>query len=67
MSEPERPGQSEFILTAQRLHAAQLAATTPEEREAADHDLSHFIRMSAAGRLQEWYASHGESHGDTGE
>lgn len=59
MSEPERPGQSEFILAAQRLHAAQIAAATPDEREAADADLSHFLRMAAAGRLQEWCNSRG--------
>jgi len=60
MSDPERPGQSEFIVTLQRLHAAQLAAATPEAREAADADLGHFLRMNAAGRAQEWYDSHPE-------
>lgn len=52
------PGQSEFIAICQRLHDAQLAAVTPEEREAADADFSHFLRMNAAGRLQEWIDGH---------
>ena len=56
----ERPSQPEFIAICQRLHAAQLSAETPEAREAADADLGHFLRMSAVGRLQEWYASHPE-------
>lgn len=49
-----------FVAACERLHAAQLAAKTPDEREAADADLSHLLRMNAAGRLDEWYASHGE-------
>lgn len=57
MSDLERLGQSDFIGICQQLHAAQLAATSDDEREAADADLSHFLRMSAAGRLQEWIAS----------
>lgn len=57
MSDPERPGQSPFLLAAQRLHAAQLAASTPEEREAADADLSHLLRMQAVERFEEWWAS----------
>lgn len=61
MSARELPAQSDFIQAAQRLHAAQLAATTPDEREAADADFSHFLRMSAAGRLQEWFASRGDA------
>lgn len=59
MSTPERPGLSDFIRTMQQLHAAQLSAETPEAREAADADLGHFLRMSSAGRLHEWYASRG--------
>lgn len=51
---------SDFIAICQRLHDAQLAASTPEEREAADADFSHFLRMNAAGRLSEWIASHPE-------
>lgn len=57
----ERDTHQDFIATCQRLHAAQLSAQTPEEREAADADFGHFLRMSAAGRLDEWYASHPEA------
>ena len=46
MSEPQRPGQSEFIVTLQRLHAAQLDATTPEAREATP-DTTRFETRSA--------------------
>lgn len=59
MSEMERPGQSDFIAIYQRLLDAQMAASTPEERESADADFSHFLRMNAAGRLDEWIAGHG--------
>jgi hypothetical protein len=41
----------------ERLHAAQLEAKTPEDRDAADHALSHFLRMNANGRLQEYFAN----------
>lgn len=59
MTQPERLSQSDYIRTLQRLHAAQLVAATPEERDAADADLSHFLRMAGMGRLPEWYAAHG--------
>lgn len=57
MSEMTRPSQSDFIRECQRLHAAQLAAGTPEERDAADADMSLFLRYNAAGRLQEYFES----------
>jgi len=53
------PNQSDFIRTLQVLHAAQLEAASPEARDAADHELSHFLRLSALGRVQEFYASRG--------
>lgn len=60
MSDLSRPSQSDFIREMQRLHAAQLAAGTDETaREAADADLSHFLRMASMGRLSEYFASHG--------
>jgi len=49
-----------FVVICQRLHAAQLSARTPAQREAADADLGHLLRMSAAGRFQEWVDSHPE-------
>ena len=60
MSQPERLGQSDFILICQRLHAAQIAAGTPDERDAADHELTMFLRYAGEGRLQEWVTSRGE-------
>jgi hypothetical protein len=60
MSTPETPTQFDFIAVCQRLHAAQLEAETPEEREAADHELSHFLRMNAQGRAAEWFTSRGK-------
>ncbi len=57
MSEFTSPSQADFIAICQRLHAAQRAASTPDEREAADEEFSHFLRMNAAGRLDEWLAS----------
>jgi hypothetical protein len=60
MSEPERIGQSSFIAICSRLSAAQRSATTPEERDAADHEMAHFLKMNGAGRLQEWIDSRRE-------
>lgn len=53
----ERLGDSRYVLELKRLHAAQQAARTPDEREAADHDLAHLFRMNAAGRLDEYFGS----------
>lgn len=43
-----------FEQEARRLHDARMAAKTPEERESADHELAHLMRMNAAGRLEEY-------------
>lgn len=58
MSEPTRPGQSDLIRTLMQLNAAQASAKvgTPE-REDADHELAHFLRLNAQGRAEEFYAS----------
>ena len=52
-----RPGQSDFIRELLRLNSAQVTASTPDEREAADDDLAHFLRLNGQGRLQEWFDS----------
>lgn len=49
--------QIDMIAAYQRLLAAQRDAETGEERQAADDDLAHFLRMLAAGRIQEWFAN----------
>lgn len=56
----ERIGLSDALQEMHRLHKAQIAATTDEERDAADHDFAHFLRMNAAGRLQEYFANRAE-------
>lgn len=57
MSDPVQLGQSDFVLELLRLNEAQITATTPEDREHADHELAIFLRMNGAGRLQEYFAS----------
>lgn len=57
MSEFARIGHAEMLAAYQRLLEAQRTAQTPEDREAADDDLTHYLRMMAAGRLPEWFAS----------
>lgn len=52
--------QVEMIAEYQRLLKAQSAARESKDQDAidaADHDLSHFLRMNAHGRLQEYFAS----------
>lgn len=39
-----------------RLVDAQVAATTPDERDLADHDLALFLRLHLTERLDEWFA-----------
>lgn len=58
MSEPTRPGQSDFIRTLLQLNAAQASAKvgTPEREDAA-HELKTFLMFNGQGRLQEWFAS----------
>lgn len=48
---------SRFVLEVQRLHRAQLAAETPDDRAAADDRLTHLLRMNAVGRLAEYFAN----------
>lgn len=55
-----RPSQSDFIRECERLHKAQLAATTADEREQANHEMGLFLRYHATGRLQEWFARRAE-------
>ena len=64
MSDFQKAVGADFVREYHRLQAAQAAAHQsgdPEAVDAADHDLAHFIRMSAAGRLQEYMASRQES------
>lgn len=48
---------SPFVREVQTLHARQLNAITIEDRESADADLSHLLRMHAWGRIEEYFAS----------
>lgn len=48
---------SAFLRELLRLNAAQLHATTSEDREVADHDLAHCLRMASMGRLEEYFAA----------
>lgn len=57
----ERLSHSPFIRACIRLHREQRAADTPDARESAGEALSHLLRMSHAGRFDEWLASHPES------
>lgn len=50
-------GESEFMREIQRLHKAQVFAQSAEERQAANDDMAHLLRMNAAGRLDEYFAS----------
>ena len=54
---PTDPEPSAFLREVQKLHLRQLEARTEDERDAADHDLSHLLRMNAAGRLDEYFAN----------
>lgn len=58
MSDPEPLGHLNFIAICQRLLEAVQAAPTSDAREAAEAEFGHFLRMSGAGRLQEWASSH---------
>ncbi len=51
----ERIGLTDAVLEWRRLTLAQQDARTTEDRDAADHALSHFLRMNANGRLQEYF------------
>lgn len=46
---------SDYVLELQRLHRAQLEAETVEDREHADHDVAHLMRLHAQGRDREWF------------
>lgn len=50
-------GDSDFIREIQRIHQAQLSAQNADERAAANDDMTHLLRMNAAGRLEEYFAS----------
>jgi len=54
------PSQADMIAAYQRLLDAQRAATSGDDRQAADDDLTHFLMMHAHGRLPEWFASRPE-------
>jgi hypothetical protein len=56
MSELTHPGHADFIAEAQRLLKA-IQSSTGEDRTHAEHELSHFLRMNAAGRLAEYFAA----------
>lgn len=60
MSDLVRPGHPDFIAEAQRLLAAIQAATSDEDRSHAEHELTVFLRLNGAGRLQEWFDSRKE-------
>jgi hypothetical protein len=55
MSDPESPGQSEFVQMARDLHAAISAADTEGKRLQAEAELADFLRASVRGRLREWF------------
>jgi hypothetical protein len=60
MSEFQRAVGVDILREYQRLLAAQQSAHDAHDEEAieaADHDMSHFLRMNAAGRMQEYMAS----------
>lgn len=53
----DRIGHSDFVREMYRLSQAQLDAKTDDDRDAADAAMRHLLRMNAAGRLQEYFAS----------
>lgn len=50
-----RPSQSDFLRECERLHQAQLHATTPEQREQADDDMKRFLMLNSRGQLATWF------------
>lgn len=55
--------QSDFIQEAKRLlDAVSAAPRGSEDREHAEHDLRHFLRMNATGRLAEYFATRRGPH-----
>lgn len=57
MSDFERVSQPELIAAYRKLIEARASCKTDEEREAAQYELTQFIKYLAAGRLQEWFSS----------
>jgi hypothetical protein len=56
----QRVSQTDMIAAFKTLLDAQqkaVAARDAEAHEAADHEMSMFLRMMNAGRLQEWFAT----------
>jgi hypothetical protein len=60
MTKPTPIGHLNFIAICQRLLEAVTSAESDDAREAAEAEFSHFLRMSGAGRLQQWAESHPE-------
>lgn len=59
MSDPVRPSQSDFVRELQRLNQILVAAMRskdPEAIDAAEHDISQFLRLNSLGRAAEWFA-----------
>jgi hypothetical protein len=49
------PSQSDFLRECERLNAAQVNATTPEEKAQADDDMKRFLMLNARGQLGTWF------------
>lgn len=65
MSEFTPVGQVEMIAAYQKLLLARTSAVSEDDKAAAEDDLAHYLRMLAAGRIQEWFASRRICAGDT--
>ena len=64
MSDPTTPKDSPFLIEMQRLHNNQVAAIRSGDVEAIDHaahELTHLLRMNAAGRLAEYFQNRDRS------
>ncbi len=59
--------QSDYLRECQRLHEVQKAASTPDERAAANDDLAHFLRLNGQGRLSEWFDARSAAANDRGD
>lgn len=67
MSEMTSPSQSDFLRECQRLHLAQLNATTADEREQADADMKRFLILNARGELGTWFDAKAAAAGKDGD
>lgn len=64
MSDFQKPTQIDMIAAYKALNEAQLAARDgTEERDAADHEMRHFLRLLGMGRIQEWFAARAATKG----